>query len=89
LHIGVNSGSSRLSVSRAIKYCFTAQSASPQCLRWYSGRGSDRGGFAVCAKRFRFLFAAGIALVAVIIAALPVLLWPLARRPAELLQVSA
>ena len=36
-----------------------------------------------------FFFAAGIALVAVIIAALPVLLWPLARRPAELLQVSA
>jgi hypothetical protein len=36
-----------------------------------------------------FFFAAGIALVTVIIAALPVLLWPLARRPAELLQVSA
>jgi hypothetical protein len=36
-----------------------------------------------------FVFAAGIALVAVIIAALPVLLWPLARRPAELLRVSA
>jgi hypothetical protein len=36
-----------------------------------------------------FVFAAGITLVAVIIAALPVLLWPLARRPAELLRVSA
>ena len=33
LRVGVNSVSSRLSVSRAIKYCFTAQSASPQCLR--------------------------------------------------------
>jgi hypothetical protein len=36
-----------------------------------------------------FAFAAGIASAAVISAALPVLLWPLARRPAELLRVSA
>ncbi|MFL5239037.1 MAG: hypothetical protein ACJ8EL_15830 [Rhizomicrobium sp.] len=36
-----------------------------------------------------FIFAAGIALIAVSIAALPVLLWPLAQGPAQLLRVSA
>ena len=36
-----------------------------------------------------FIFAAGIALVAASVAALPVLLWPLAQRPAQLLRVSA
>ncbi len=36
-----------------------------------------------------FIFAAGIALVAASVAAFPVLLWPLAQRPAQLLRVSA
>jgi hypothetical protein len=36
-----------------------------------------------------FGFAAGVALVAASIAALPVLLWPLAQTPARLLRVSA
>jgi hypothetical protein len=36
-----------------------------------------------------FIFAAGIALVAASVTALPALLWPLAQRPAELLRVSA
>jgi hypothetical protein len=36
-----------------------------------------------------FVFAAGVALVAASIAALPVLLWPLAQAPAQLLRMSA
>jgi ABC-type antimicrobial peptide transport system permease subunit len=36
-----------------------------------------------------FVFAAGVALVVASIAALPVLLWPLAQAPAQLLRVSA
>jgi hypothetical protein len=36
-----------------------------------------------------FIFAAGVALVAASIAAFPVLLWPLAQTPAQLLRVSA
>jgi hypothetical protein len=36
-----------------------------------------------------FIFAAGIALVAMSVAALPALVWPLAQRPAHLLRVSA
>jgi len=36
-----------------------------------------------------FILAAGIALVAASVAAFPVLLWPLAQRPAQLLRVSA
>jgi hypothetical protein len=36
-----------------------------------------------------FIFAAGAALVAASVAALPVLLWPLLQRPAQLLRVSA
>jgi hypothetical protein len=38
---------------------------------------------------FTFIFTASIALVAASLAALPVLLWPLAQRPADLLRVSA
>jgi hypothetical protein len=36
-----------------------------------------------------FVFAAGVSLVAATIAALPVLLWPIAQAPAQLLRVSA
>jgi len=36
-----------------------------------------------------FVFAAGVGLLAASIAALPVLLWPLAQAPAQLLRVSA
>ena len=38
---------------------------------------------------YAFIFAAGVALAAVSIAAFPVLLWPLVQRPAQLLRVSA
>jgi ABC-type antimicrobial peptide transport system permease subunit len=36
-----------------------------------------------------FVFAAGVAVVAASMAALPVLLWPLAQAPAQLLRLSA
>ncbi|HWX28065.1 MAG TPA: hypothetical protein VNZ53_11605 [Steroidobacteraceae bacterium] len=55
--------------------------------------GITIAGAVVMALRFAqsasaFAFAAAIAVAAVILAALPVLLWPLSRRPAELLRVS-